>query len=162
LLMLNMKENPSTASDDVLSQLLFESQVTVRRLDFSAYEVLERIRKFGALYQTLDEKPEGAALLYQEQGSSSVACHPVSDKLLVGRLSKSERNPAGCDLPVRDAEMSRMHFELRCNDGMYLLRDLHSRNGTSVNGAPRIDREVILKAGDTILAGSTIFVFTGA
>jgi pSer/pThr/pTyr-binding forkhead associated (FHA) protein len=57
--------------------------------------------------------------------------------------------------------MSRMHFDIRCKDGMYFLRDLHSRNSSSVNSAPRIDCEVVLKAGDTILAGSTIFVFTG-
>jgi hypothetical protein len=32
--MLSMKENPSTASDNALSQLVFESQITVQKLDF--------------------------------------------------------------------------------------------------------------------------------
>lgn len=156
-----MKTTPSTLSDAALSKLLVESQATVARIDFSAHEVLQRIRKFSELYHGLDEKPEDAALLYQEEGSSSVGCHPVGEKLLVGRLGKSAGNPAGCDVACQDAEMSRIHFELVCKDGLYLLRDLHSRNGTSVNGAPQIDREIMLKAGDTILAGNTIFVFTG-
>ena len=131
-------------------------------MDFSAQEVLQRLRKFSGLYQELDEKPEGAALLYQEQGSSSAGCRPIGEKLLVGRLGKSASHPAGCDFTCPDAEMSRMHFEVWRKDGLYLLRDLHSRNGTLVNGAAPIDREVMLKAGDAILAGNTIFVFTGA
>ncbi|HEX3816913.1 MAG TPA: FHA domain-containing protein [Chthoniobacterales bacterium] len=157
-----MKQNPSTLPDDALSKLLSESQVTLTKFHFSAEEVLPRVRKFNELYQALRDKPESAALLYREEASSAaVGCRLIGTKLLVGRLARSDDNSAGCDLVCPDAEMSRFHFEVRCHDGLCLLRDLHSHNGTSINGGPPIDQEVILKAGDTILAGTTIFLFTG-
>lgn len=157
-----MKKNPSALPDDALANLLAESQVTLTKLHFSAHEVLPRIRRFNELYQALVDKPESAALLYREDlPSAAVGCGLIGTKLLVGRLAKSDDNSTGCDLVCADAEMSRLHFEVRCRDGLYLVRDLHSHNGTSINGGPPIDCEVALKAGDTILAGTTIFVFTG-
>ncbi len=157
-----MKPSPEALSDDALSRLVFESQVTRRELELSPDPVFQRVRKFTEFYEALPEKPSGVALLYQEHGSTTIGSHAIGEKLVVGRLSKSERNPAGCDLALRDAEMSRTHFEIRFTDGLYVLRDLGSRNGTSINGNPRITREAILKGGDTIRAGNTICVFTGA
>jgi hypothetical protein len=156
-----MTKASSMLSDAALSQLVFESQVTLRNLELSPDPVCQRVRKFTAFYHALREKPRGVALLYQGNGSTAIGYHEIGDQLVVGRLSKSEHNPAGCDLALRDAEMSRTHFQINFTDGLYVLRDLGSRNGTSINGNPRITREAILKAGDTIRAGNAIFVFTG-
>ena len=111
---------------------------------------------------SLPAKPDGVALLYQEPGTASVQCHPLGENLVVGRSRKNERNPAGCDLAFEDEQMSRRHFEIKLTDGFYVLRDLESRNGTYVNDDPQRIREHVLKAGDIILAGGVIFVFTGA
>lgn len=157
-----MNKNPSAVSDDALAQLVFESQLTQRKIETFADAVFERVRKFSAFYEALPEKPAGVALLCQEHGSTSVIAHPIGQKLTVGRLSKSNQHPDGADLTLKDAEMSRTHFEISPTDGLHVLRDLDSRNGTYVNGHRQTGRETILKGGDTILAGNTIFVFTGA
>ncbi len=148
-------------SDDALSELIFESQATMRRADTSTHAVLKRVRHFNQLYEALPQKPEGPALLYEEPGSDSVGYHLLGDRLVVGRLPKNERNPTGCDLAFKDDQMSRTHFEISFTDGFYVLRDLQSRNGTFVNNDPQGMREQTLKAGDVILAGSVVFVFTG-
>jgi pSer/pThr/pTyr-binding forkhead associated (FHA) protein len=62
---------------------------------------------------------------------------------------------------MQDKEMSSQHFEVvLTNDGLYLLNDLNSLNGTYVD---RIRQETaVLIGGSEIRAGNTTFVFTGA
>ena len=61
-----------------------------------------------------------------------------------------------CDLPIRDANISRQHAELFWDGEGWSVRDLGSTNGTSVNGH-KITRAVELHDGDTITLGiSTI------
>jgi hypothetical protein len=156
-----MNPSPASLSDEALAQLIFESKTTARRVDIRTSDVFGRVQRFSQLYGSLSTKPEGVALLYQEPGTGAIHGHAFVDKVVVGRLSKSERNPAGCDLAVEDDQMSKRHFEIVLADGFYLLRDLESRNGTYVNDdAKRID-ETVLKGGDIILAGHGLFVFTG-
>jgi hypothetical protein len=64
---------------------------------------------------------------------------------------------AACDLAIADPSVSARHAELtRTHDG-WLIKDLHSRNGTRVNGWLVTEQE--LEAGDTVALGSTVFVF---
>ena len=57
--------------------------------------------------------------------------------------------------------MSRHHSEiLLTDDGLYVLNDLKSLNGTYVDGAKH-DTAVLI-GGSEIRAGKTIFVFTEA
>src|SRR6185436_3579281 len=58
-----------------------------------------------------------------------------------------------CELVLRDARASRRHARLAARDGVLVLTDLGSTNGTRVNGH-RIS-EVVLGAGDRILIGET-------
>jgi hypothetical protein len=67
------------------------------------------------------------------------------DRLLVGR------HPA-CDVVVDDPTVSRRHAQLRLRGGVWVLQDLASKNGTSVNGE-RVGR-VALHSGDVILLGN--------
>jgi hypothetical protein len=58
----------------------------------------------------------------------------------------------GCDLVLRDPEISRRHAQLRFRDGRWILRDLDSTNGTFVNGV-RVGR-CQLQPGDYVSFGS--------
>jgi hypothetical protein len=60
---------------------------------------------------------------------------------------------AECDLVLRDPRVSRRHARLQPRNGLLILTDLDSTNGTRVNGE-RI-REVVLGIGDRIEVGGT-------
>ena len=61
------------------------------------------------------------------------------------------------DARVDDAVMSRLHFILEPQGRAYVIRDQNSHNGTEVNGQ-RVT-EAMLKAGDWIRAGQSVFVY---
>ncbi|MBY0313421.1 MAG: FHA domain-containing protein [Phycisphaerales bacterium] len=69
---------------------------------------------------------------------------------LIGRSSEA--------LPIADTTVSRRHAELTPDDGKWYIRDLNSQNGTWVNGV-RISGRQMLKPGDQVRTGSTLFVF---
>lgn len=60
---------------------------------------------------------------------------------------------------LHDTEISREHAELRRRDGGIVLRDLHSSNGTFVNGKPV--EEQLLSSGDQLQLGRTLLLYTG-
>ena len=68
----------------------------------------------------------------------------VGAHLVIGRSSS-------CQIVLGDDTVSRRHAELRFEDGRWLLRDLHSSNGTYVNGRWVAEAEV--RAGDVIHLG---------
>ena len=68
----------------------------------------------------------------------------VGAHLVIGRSS-------ACHLVLGDDTVSRRHAELRYEDGRWLLRDLHSSNGTYVNG--RFVTEAEVRPGDVIHLG---------
>lgn len=148
-------------SEDALAKLVFESQTTMRRTKTPTDDVFDRVRRFIRFYAELSTKPKGAALLYQDIGSPSARYRDLDRDLVVGRLSRSDRHPGGSDLAVEDAQMSRTHFAITIADNFYVVRDLESRNGTYLNNDPARIQERLLKAGDVILAGASLFVFTG-
>ena len=155
-----MNPSPATLSDEALAQLIFESKTTVRRVAIRTGDVFSRVQRFSQLYGSLSAKPEGVALLYQEPETGAVRSHPFVERVVVGRLSKREGNPDGSDLSCEDDQMSRKHFEIVLLDGLYILRDLESRNGTYVNDDRERTSEAVLKGGDIILAGRAFFIFT--
>src|SRR5258708_19119372 len=53
-----------------------------------------------------------------------------------------------------DSNVSRYHAEIEERDGEYLLIDLGSSNGTTLNGQ-KVTRETPLHDGDTILLGGS-------
>ena len=59
-----------------------------------------------------------------------------------------------CELVLKDSRVSRKHARLAARDGVLVLTDLGSTNGTRVNGH-RVS-EVVLGAGDRILVGETV------
>ena len=65
-----------------------------------------------------------------------------------------------CELVLRDSRVSRRHARLAARDGVLVLTDLGSTNGTRVNGH-RIT-EVVLGEGDRIAIGETTLVIGAA
>lgn len=74
------------------------------------------------------------------------------DVLTVGRSSKNDIN-----LTI-DGSLSRQHAEILREGEKVMVRDVGSRNGTSVNGVPVV-QPVSLKPGDRITLGETTIVF---
>ena len=62
-----------------------------------------------------------------------------------------------CDLRLPDADTSRRHAEIVCENDTALLRDLGSTNGTRVNGA-KVTQHT-LKPGDRIQIGGNSVVY---
>lgn len=58
------------------------------------------------------------------------------------------------NLYFNDSKVSWHHCRICCNNGIFVLEDLGSTNGTYVNGS-RINREVPLRHGDTVRIGNT-------
>lgn len=57
------------------------------------------------------------------------------------------------DLLIADKFVSHIHCLLNCVDGVFVIQDLESRNGTEVNG--RSIRIKQLEEGDVIIIGAT-------
>ena len=78
----------------------------------------------------------------------SIARPPVT----IGRMSTN-------DVVLSDPNVSRRHAELRHEDGRWVLVDLGSTNGTTVNG--KLARSHTLNPGDRLRFGTSELVFDG-
>ncbi|MCZ6689364.1 MAG: ATP-binding protein [Planctomycetota bacterium] len=74
----------------------------------------------------------------------------AGEKLVLGR-------DPNCEVQLASDTVSRFHLMVECRDGRYFLSDLHSGNGTYVNGVKVIHKELF--PGDTIRAGDAEFQF---
>ncbi|HZS18889.1 MAG TPA: FHA domain-containing protein [Candidatus Udaeobacter sp.] len=150
---------PSRLSDDALAKIISEERTTVRDIPTSSRDVADRLAQFNELYDALTTKPDDAALIYTDPLTGSAKWSAIGNRLLVGRFPKSASN-AVSTLEIQDKEMSRQHFEIvLTSDGLYLLNDLNSLNGTYVD---RARQEIaVLIGGSEIRAGNTTFIFTG-
>jgi hypothetical protein len=70
-------------------------------------------------------------------------------EVLVGRHQ-------GCDVVLEDLSVSRRHALLRFRDGGWILRDLESTNGTTVNGSPVVRCRLL--PGDRLAFGDTSLI----
>jgi hypothetical protein len=76
-------------------------------------------------------------------------------QIAAGDVLHVGRSPDAGLVVEDDPHISAMHFRVSYRDGTWLLEDLGSRNGTSVNGTPV--REVIIRDDDRIVAGESVF-----
>lgn len=74
--------------------------------------------------------------------------------------SVSVGRDAGNAIQLHDSEVSRRHAEIRVVDGVYVLADLKSSNGTFVNDQQITEHP--LASGDRVLIGRTLLIFTSA
>jgi pSer/pThr/pTyr-binding forkhead associated (FHA) protein len=85
--------------------------------------------------------------------STSAQTRPKTGILTIGRLSE-------CDLEIASPLVSSEHAKLYCGQGCVEIEDLHSTNGTFVNGR-RLSGKVRLQQGDRVTIATFIFLFTG-
>lgn len=91
--------------------------------------------------------------LYVLQGPDKGRTYQTPDEpAVIGRMSGQ--------IQLTDDSTSRRHAEVRPENGSWTLIDLHSSNGTFLNGQ-RILGPSELKHGDQIKVGSTLLVFSG-
>lgn len=79
-------------------------------------------------------------------------------RLIVGPAGVTLGRSSRCDVVLDDANVSRQHAELRPRGGSWVLTDLGSTNGSSVNGR-RIDAPTVVKPGDEIELGTSVMTF---
>jgi hypothetical protein len=101
---------------------------------------------FGEIWST-----KMARLVLICDGDDLVA-HQLSNINTIGRAPMNH-------IVIDNPAVSAQHAIIAKLADSYRLQDLHSTNGTRVNGIPIT--EVELKDGDKILFGSVIAVFTG-
>jgi hypothetical protein len=96
----------------------------------------ERLAKLKALSSAFAAAEQPAVLALDWDGAT--------DAVMLGR------HPS-CEVVLDDLTVSRRHAQLHFRDGRWILQDLGSKNGTSVNGA-RVMR-CQLRAGDHLRLG---------
>jgi pSer/pThr/pTyr-binding forkhead associated (FHA) protein len=80
----------------------------------------------------------------------------VNSELSVDRFPASIGRGTEADITIKDIWASRVHCHIRCENGLLMVKDLGSRNGTRVNGVP-ID-ESPLRHGDELTVGISTFL----
>lgn len=121
-------------------------------------QIARRTREFPALVAPPPPPPPpppappafARPRLVPVEGEETADGRELQSKVVVGRLPDS-----GLQLPV--GTVSRRHAELEPVDGGWMLRDLHSENGTWVNGERIWER--LLADGDRIHFGTVCLVF---
>jgi pSer/pThr/pTyr-binding forkhead associated (FHA) protein len=91
-------------------------------------------------------------LAYEADNKGKVEVALDKDVMIIGRSRQ-------CEVQLKDdGQVSRRHAEVRkLPDGQFAVRDLGSKNGTFVNGAPI--STWVLKDGDVIMIGTTKISF---
>jgi hypothetical protein len=79
-------------------------------------------------------------------------------RIIVGSGGATLGRSRQSDVVVDDPNVSRTHAELRPRGGSWVLTDLGSTNGSSVNGR-RIDAPTVVKPGDEIELGTATMKF---
>ena len=76
---------------------------------------------------------------------------PDDEPQLIGRSSEA--------LDTTDQTISRRHAELTPDNGKWYIRDLQSSNGTFINGIRVTTERRLLRPGDQVRTGASLFVF---
>lgn len=99
-----------------------------------------------------DEKTDlSKATLLVIRGADQGARFEIGPKLV--SLGRGARN----DIRIGDTEVSRQHASIHFSDGLFVVRDRDSANGTLVNGTPVRMKE--LHDGDQLQIGRTVLLF---
>ena len=76
----------------------------------------------------------------------------------IGEEPLSVGRDEAADVQINDGSLSRLHFSIGREGACFVLKDLKSQNGTSVDGK-RVET-VKLRHHDCIVAGRTVFLFS--
>lgn len=87
-------------------------------------------------------------LAYQNEDGLHAFVELADKPVVVGRSTEA-------DIVLSDSKVSRLHCGVRIDNGVAMVKDLGSRNGTFVN-AVRIEAPTPLHPGDHIRIGDTL------
>lgn len=124
-----------------------DEEIDLRELAGAAPRATEELATHGA-------RSTGAVRRFRLTGVAGAA---------LGRewLSSGGRTAVGshesCEVRIDDPVLSRFHCELRVDDGAVWLRDLGSKNGSTVDGVPV--REARLRDGSVLVVGRSSLRF---
>ncbi|HST42129.1 MAG TPA: FHA domain-containing protein, partial [Conexibacter sp.] len=79
-------------------------------------------------------------------------------RMVVGADGATIGRSRDCDVVLADGNVSRKHAEVRPRGDGWMVADLGSTNGVTVNGA-RIEQAQLLRGGDRIEVGTTLLTF---
>ncbi len=79
-------------------------------------------------------------------------------RMVVGPGGATIGRSRECDIVLGDENVSRRHAEVRPRGGSWVVTDLGSTNGVSVNGR-RVERPQVLAPGDRVEMGSSLLTF---
>jgi pSer/pThr/pTyr-binding forkhead associated (FHA) protein len=102
--------------------------------------------------ETLISHKRPEARLTVKKGPQAGIIFPITQNRVV--LGREE----GCEIVLRDAEVSRRHVELRWEDGLFMVQDLGSTNGCFLNGET-LSMPKAINAGDSLALGQTVLHF---
>lgn len=98
----------------------------------------------------MSEESQGASLIVVEGGRAGQVFRLEYEVHVIGRGEEA-------DLLVLDPEISRMHARFKRHEEHYIIEDLRSANGTWINDARVVDRQLLMP-GDRLRLGQTEFI----
>jgi pSer/pThr/pTyr-binding forkhead associated (FHA) protein len=129
-------------------------------INFSALvdEEEQRQSSDSGIYLATSEG-EGSGRLLITNGPQEGSSIPLLlNSVTIGRATSK----ADWEICLQDPSVSRPHARLDLVDSNWVLYDLGSANGTSINGTPVNEKGRALHDGDVITIGSTVALFRSA
>jgi hypothetical protein len=109
------------------------------------------------VYSTANRVAEPLEERARARAHTAVLLHD-GKRLVVGPAGVTIGRSRSCDVVLADSNVSRQHAEVRPRGGSWVLNDLGSTNGSSINGR-RIEGTEVLKPGDEIELGTSVMTF---
>ena len=148
--LMGIPQNPARLPAHESAHLIPSAPIALRvRLSFGPCSPLPAIT---VTHITLSKKTTSKpSLEFYSDGSGEA--HRVTIENFPFRIGRAE----SADLRVESVEVSREHAEIFERNGIWLVRDLGSTNGTQVNGKPI--KETLLADGDILKVAETELTF---
>jgi len=148
-------ETTAEGDDPPVKTLVFPAQDTAEVTDAAeAVAQVEGEDEEEEEVETTRPRPKGR----QTAGAPAIRLSVLEEgKPPVRYLLEKPRVVLGrgkCDVKVNDPEVSREHCAIETHEGVVMLRDLKSSNGTVLNG--HLVNEHALKNGDQVTIGTTV------
>lgn len=139
--------------DDLTPEELAALEYTARSAKIETQTYVAKLSYTAGLLNALPAAPEVPSLIYRHPLTNATHSVPIGAGVTIGRGE-------GCEIRFEGRqELSRRHFAVRPEGGLFFVEDLGSSNGTNIEDVPgRIARRE-LRDGDLIRAGGIIFLF---